>query len=320
MVSQEIGMASNDARTAQYRATERALWHHYGLAPKEAFIELESPAVRLRVQELDSGEPVLFVHGSGPPGAGSVWAPLVRELEGFRCLVLDLPGDGLSSAIDHEGREYPTLVADAIDGVLATLGVDRVHVISWSFGGVWALRLALRDPSRVSRIVQMGFSPIWSDIRPPASIRAQATPIGSLMLRMPVGARVVRSLLRNAVGHGASLDAGRIPDEMIDWIVALMRDTNTMRNDLSWLRTLMGWRGARPGLTFEPAEIAAIQQPLLYVYGTADWDGIVDIAERVVALLPRADVRIVQDGGHVPWLDDPGGIARDVRTFLRACN
>jgi len=54
------------------------------------------------------------------------------------------------------------------------------------------------------------------------------------------------------------------------------------------------------------------------VYGTADWDGTVDIAERVVALLPRADVRIVQDGGHVPWLDDPVGIARDVRSFLRA--
>ena len=285
MVSQEIGMASNDARTAQYRATERALWHHYGLAPKEAFIELESPAVRLRVQELGSGEPVLFVHGSGPPGAGSVWAPLVRELEGFRCLVLDLPGDGLSSAIDHEGRGYPTLVADAIDGALTTLGVDRVHVISWSFGGVWALRLALRDPTRISRIVNMGFSPIWPDIRPPASIRLQPTPIGSLMLRMPVSARVVRSLLRN---------------------------------DLSWLRTLIGWRGAGPGVTFEPAEVAAIRQPLLYVYGTADWDGTVDIAERVVALLPRADVRIVQDGGHVPWLDDPGGIARDVRSFLRA--
>jgi pimeloyl-ACP methyl ester carboxylesterase len=318
MVSQAIGTTTDDARTGRYRAIERSLWDHYGLAPSERFIELDSPAVRLRVQELGSGEPILFVHGSGPPGAGSVWAPLVRELEGFRCLVLDLPGDGLSSAIDHDGRGYPTLVADAIDGVLATLGVERVHVISWSFGGVWALRLALRQPSRVSRIVNMGFSPIWPDIRPPASIRLQATPIGSVMLRMPVTARVVRSLLRNVVGHAASLDAGRIPDEMIDWIVALMRDTNTMRNDLSWLSALIGWRGARPGLTFEPADIAAIRQPLLYVYGTADWDGIVEVADRVTTLLPRAEVRVVQDGGHVPWLDDPGGIASDVRRFLRA--
>jgi pimeloyl-ACP methyl ester carboxylesterase len=224
----------------------------------------------------------------------------------------------LSSSIDHAGREYPTLVADAIDRVLTTLGIERAHVISWSFGGVWALRLALRRPSRVSRIVNMGFSPIWPDIRPPATIRLQSTLIGSVMLRMPVSPRVVRSLLRNVVGHGASLDAGRIPDELIDWIVALMRYTDTMRNDHSWLRTLIGWRGPRLGLTFEPAEIAAIRQPLLYVYGTADWDGTIDVAERVAALLPRAEVRIVQDGGHVPWLDDPAGIGRDVRSFLRA--
>jgi hypothetical protein len=30
MVSQAIGTASNDVRTAQYRAAELALWHQYG--------------------------------------------------------------------------------------------------------------------------------------------------------------------------------------------------------------------------------------------------------------------------------------------------
>jgi pimeloyl-ACP methyl ester carboxylesterase len=318
MIRQAISTISDDARTARYRAAERALWDRYGLAPSEQFIELESPTVRLRVQELGSGEPVLFVNGSGPPGAGSVWAPLVRELEGFRCLMLDLPGNGLSSPIDHAGREYPALVADVLDRVLTTLGIERVHVISWSIGGVWALRLVLRRPSRVSRMVHMGFSPIWPDLRPPLSIRLQSTPIGAAMLRLPVTPTVVRSLLRNVIGHGASLDAGRIPNELIEWIVALMRDTDTMRNDRSWIRTLIGWRGQRPGLTFKPAEIAAIRQPLLFVYGTADWVGTAEVAERIVALLPKAELRIVQDGGHVPWLDDPEGIGKDVRSFLRA--
>ena len=36
----------------------------------------------------------------------------------------------------------------------------------------------------------------------------------------------------------------------------------------------------RPGLTFEPAELAAIRQPLLYVIGTADPEGTVDYAKR----------------------------------------
>ncbi len=318
MVRQAISTTPDDARTARFRAAERDLWDRYGLAPSEQFIKLESPAVRLRVQEVGSGEPVLFVHGSGPPGAGSVWSPLVRELKGFRCLMLDLPGNGLSSPMDHAGRGYPAVVADVLDRVVTTLDIERAHVISWSIGGVWALRLALRQPFRVSRMVQMGYSPIWLDLPPPLTIRLQSTPIGAAMLRLPVTARVARSLLRNVIGHGASLDAGRIPNEMVEWIVALMRDTDTMRNDSSWIRTLIGWRGQRPGLTFKPAEIAAVRQPLLYVYGTADWVGTADVAERVVALLPKGELRIVPDGGHVPWLDDPEGIGKDVRSFLRA--
>lgn len=149
--------ATEDARIQRYRGAERRFWNHCGLEPKERFIELNSPAARLRVLEVGSGEAILFVHGTA--GAGPVWAPIAKELEGFRCFFLDRPGWGLSSAIDYSRSEYKTLVADVLTGTLDALGVEKAHVIGGSIGNLWALRLAQARPSRVERVVLMGGGP-----------------------------------------------------------------------------------------------------------------------------------------------------------------
>ena len=60
----QTGTASG-ARTERFRRGERAFWDHHGLAPTERFVTVGSPPVRLRVQELGSGPPVLFVNGTG---------------------------------------------------------------------------------------------------------------------------------------------------------------------------------------------------------------------------------------------------------------
>ena len=91
MTTRTIAAATGPAAQAStYRQAEQALWRHYGLQPTERFIELGSPAVRLRVLEVGSGEPVVFVHGTA--GGAAVGAALVRELRGCRCLLLERPG------------------------------------------------------------------------------------------------------------------------------------------------------------------------------------------------------------------------------------
>jgi hypothetical protein len=112
IVSQAGATPSTDTPIQRYRQAERAWWAHHGLAPTERFIQLAAPAVRLRVLEVGSGPLVLFVHGTA--GAGPVWAPLVRELRGVRCLLLDRPGWGLSAPVDYTSHPYKTLVVDLL--------------------------------------------------------------------------------------------------------------------------------------------------------------------------------------------------------------
>ena len=304
-----------DAWSGRYRRMERALWDRYGLEPTERFVELSSPAVRLRIVEVGSGPPVLFVHGTA--GTGPVWAPLVHELSGFRCLLLDRPGWAFSSPLDYSRDDYGALVAEILSGTLAALGIDRGPVVGASIGDLWALRLAQRDPGRVDRVVLLGGGPLVSGVEVPPFIRLLASPVGALLVRRPMKAGRVRAIMRDS-GHGASLDAGRIPDEFIDWRVSLARETDSMRHERDMVRAVVSGKRFRPGFVFADAEVGAVPQPTLLVYGTSDPVGSVDLWRRVVGLLPRGELHLVENGGHLPWLDDPAGVATRVGRFLAA--
>jgi pimeloyl-ACP methyl ester carboxylesterase len=150
----------------------------------------------------------------------------------------------------------------------------------------------------------------------PVVIRLLASPAGALMIRMPEKPARIRSMLRQA-GHGPSLDAGRIPDEYIAWRLAVARETDSMRHEREMVRAIVRGRSYRPGLTFEDAELAAIRQPTLHVYGTADPVGSPDLWRHVAGVLPRGELRLVDGAGHLPWLDEPGQVSAAVGGFLK---
>src|SRR4051794_29655432 len=62
----------------RFVAAERRLFAHYGLECKSGLLRLADPAVSIGVREFGSGEPVLFIHGSGMSGA--TWAPVIAHM------------------------------------------------------------------------------------------------------------------------------------------------------------------------------------------------------------------------------------------------
>lgn len=310
MTSQTIAAPPADAPEQRYRRAEQALWEHYGVEPAERFIDVQG--TRLRVLEVGTGEPVLFVHGTGGPGT---WPSLVAELSGYRCLLLDRPGWGLSAAVDYPRHEYSKFVADLLGEVLGALGVERADVVGASIGDNWALRLAQRHPDRVGRVVLLGGGPLSDDVTPPAFIRLLASPLGRIVAALPQRPRMVRAQLR-AIGHGATLDAGRIPDEFLHWREALTRHTRSMPSERAMVRAIVRGRAFRPGLTFRDADLAGIRAPAVLVYGTEDPVGTIETWRRFAGALPRGELQIVDGAGHVPWFDDPGRVSAELRRFL----
>jgi len=296
------------------RLAEEALWRRHGLVPTARTIELHQPRVRLRVLDVGSGDPLLSIHGTVGPGG---WPSLVEAMPGHRFLLLDRPGWGGSDPIDYGKHDYHDVAADILGGVLDALGLAKASIVGTSIGDVWALSLAQRAPSRVDRVVLIGGGPIVQEVERPRFIRLLASPLGAVIVRLPMSADRTRSILRDS-GHGPSLEKGRIPEEFVAWRVAISNDTPAMRNERAMVRALVTRSGWSPTLTFSVSDLGAIQAPTLMVFGSADPVGSVELWRRFASTLPKGSVETVEGAGHMPWFDAPERVAAHVEAFLRA--
>src|SRR6185436_7611532 len=107
------------------------------LAPEETEVSLPvaryadiGDGLRLHYHDVGSGEPLLFLHGSGPGASGysnfKKNFPFFAE-RGHRALVLDNLGFGYSSKPD---ADYPLdVVVGAIRRFLDKLGIERCAVV-----------------------------------------------------------------------------------------------------------------------------------------------------------------------------------------------
>ena len=311
IVEQRAEAGTTDGGVDAYRQAEQRLFDRYGLTPEERFVTIHEPAARLRVLSVGDGEPILFVPGTG--GTGPYWAPLVAELGGFRCLLVDRPGWGLSSPIDYASYDYRQLTSGVLVALLDAMEIRRAHVIGGSIGNTWALSLAHRVPSRMGKAVLMGGFPYpgWNIHR---QLKLLRSPLGALLSKVPQSAWIMRRQLRD-IGHGKTLDAGAFPDEFFAWRVALMRHTDSMRHEREMVRAIVSGDEMRPSVTFESDELAAVDRPVLMVYGGSDPIGTVELWRNQLASLPNARLAVVGTG-HLPWWDEPRQVGAVVRDFL----
>ncbi len=292
---------------AAYRTAEANLWQSLGVAPEERTVRLASVDADIRIQEVGTGPTVLLLHGS--PSSGTGWAHLVPHLNGRRVVMVDLPGAGLS-----EPMSRGTVVADYLERVvvdcLDALGERNALVVGSSSGGTLALKAAAADPERISGLVLMGTPGMIEELGTPASERLMLLPgVGALLGRMRPGARMQRKMWRS-IGHGASLDEGRLGDAYLEWWGALLKHTNSLRNDMALLSSLRGRPGSyAPQHLIGEAERARIAAPTLLIWGEHETFGDLNIAEALIASIPDSRLEVIEGGGHLPWIDAPERVA-----------
>lgn len=300
---------------ARYRETERRLWASIGLSPIERFVRLPQLGTTVRVQELGEGPDVLFVHGGSASGAN--WAPMLPHLDGFRCILLDRPGCGLSEPHGVDLRDVERfatfgdhLVVDVLDG----LELPTARVVATSLGGHFAIRGAAARPERFERIVEFAYVPGAPMTHVPTSMRLALIPgIQRVMIAIPPTRGAVGMILRQ-LGLGDALRDGRLTAEMIDWFLSLLRDTPTMRNETNAPRSLLS---TRHGDRFLAEDVLAVVRcPVRFVWSADDPIGGADVATDFVAHFPNGELELWENGGHAPWVGQPERAAASVAEFL----
>lgn len=303
----------------RFRDVERRLFDAAGVTYQERWLDLPTITARVRVLEAGAGDPVLFLHG-GPMAAGT-WAYVAAALRGFRVLMLDRPGCGLSSPppVVPDQRALPTYVEQLTLEVLDALELPDATLVGSSLGGYSALRSARALPERVRSVYLAGCPPFVPGWRAPGFFSVLRAPVvGRLLLRLPASAASVRMGLRQ-LGHRRALTEGLIPAPMLDWELAWQRDTETMRNDAAMIRACGTFlRGFDDSLELSAEELGEVTVPVHVAVGSDDPVGGAAVGEQLARALPRGTLEVWDGAGHLPWLDDPGRLAHSLASVARS--
>lgn len=302
----------------RYRRAEQALWQSVGVEPTERMLVLDRAEATVRIQELGEGEPVLFVHGAS--NGGTSWASLAARLEGYRCVLVDRPGCALSPRLDrrHADMEQLGAFADAlVIDVLDAIDAPSANVVGTSFGGYFVLRAAAAHSERIDRVVTLSWSfgaPMEST---PLIMRIATRPaLRRLTARIPPTEGLARAMLKQ-IGLRHAVESGRFGDVEMAWFLSLLRDTDTLGNEIDSMPPVVTMRGFNDDTLLVPSVLAAVTSPTYLLWGEDDPQGGADIAREFVRQLPNAELEVMVGAGHAPWMDDPDHVAERVDAFLR---
>lgn len=304
----------------RYRQSEQRLWESVGVKPRDRRVRLRTGET-VRVQETGDGPAVLLIHGAA--NAGTSWMSLMAKLPDFRCIALDRPGCGLSDPIaggplrDIDAIETyaDRLLTDTLDA----LELPSAAVLATSYGGYFAVRGAAANPTRVDSIVEYSWLMGAPMDKVVMSMRLSALPgMRAMTAKMPVTRTMVKMLLRQ-IGLKRAIDTGTFTEEMIDWYLSVQRDTDTMANDLrSSPKIITSLRGLNERMLHTDEILARVTMPTLFLWGDEDPNGGELVAKKFVARVPNAQLEVIPQAGHAPWIDELDHCAERTRAFLAA--
>jgi pimeloyl-ACP methyl ester carboxylesterase len=262
---------------------------------------IRSPLIEAGPQ--DAREAIVFVHGN--PGSSSDWTALVEAAgELGRAVAVDMPGFGKADKprdFDYQISGY----ADFLQGALAELRIDRVHLVVHDFGGPFGLFWGIQHPQAWHSVVliNVGVMPgyEWHSM----AKRWRTRGLGEL-----VQAWIPRSAWRRAMQKSSPRG---LPAEFVEKMYDDY-DRGTRRAVLRLYRATPD-----PGKTAMQlgSAMAELQKPALVVWGAADPFIGVEFAERQREFFDVQDVVILKDSGHWPFQDDPQRVEAAVVPFLR---
>lgn len=275
----------------------------------DVFIQESGPA---------EGETLVFIHGTG------AWGEIFRETmtplneAGYRTVAVDLPPFGFSdrpSSSNYNRDEQ----AKRIVGVIDALGSNGVTLVGHSFGGGPTVEAALLAPDKINRLILLDVGnvvgPLPFEDRPtgPGIVGriAGITPLRNWVLASAVtNPRMSKTLLESLIHNKAAATDERV--EMLQRPTPIKNSTH----DLGiWLRA--NFLLPQPKmLTNDPANYAALDMPVLIIWGEEDTLTPLDQGEYVQSVISGSQLQTMADVGHIPQVEAPEELADLLLAFL----
>ena len=263
---------------------------------------------RIHVMEYGDGSPLLLVHGAGSGGA--VWHRQIAALStDHRVIVPDIPMFGMSEvpARVHASRRQ---IADVILGVMDALGVEVADIAGHSLGALGSLGAMIREPARFKRAVIMSSPGFGRGLNWLLRIAS----IGMLQRFIRYDSRRARNLFfdRFEAQRTGPSDEREMWKELHFQVGSRNGGTPSFRQGLRSFTGLGGQHDILPH-----SELAKVKASTLLIWGDADRIIPMRHSRRAVELLPKAQLEILDDCGHLVQLEASQRVTRLMMDWFR---
>jgi pimeloyl-ACP methyl ester carboxylesterase len=225
-----------------------------------------------------------------------VWRHQLAGLsDEFTVVAWDAPGAGASS--DPPEPFTTAHYAQCLAAFLNSIGVDRPHVLGLSWGGILAQEFFRLFPERIRSLVLADTYAGWKGSLPE-----------------PVYKERLATCLVDATGPPEALVAKFLPGVFTD------AAPQELRQEFAAIVSEFHPVGFRL-MSLSSAEmdtrtlLTTIDVPTLVLWGDDDRRSPMRIAEQLSAAIPRADLVIIPNAGHLSNMEQPEAFNAHVRRF-----
>lgn len=243
------------------------------------------PGARLHYYKIGAGDPVIMIHGGGPGATGiSNYRRNMEALaEHFTVYVIDLPGYGKSDNTIGEEGLYEVISKSVLE-FMDELKIEQASFIGNSLGGGTSLKIAVKAPSRVHRLVLMGTG-------------------GGLPMFTPMPTEGLKRMLTFYDGEGPTMEKLRRvidllvfdPSEITDALLEERMKVATLPQTLA--NPPLGRRG-HPSKEVWREALHELTHKTLLIWGREDRVVPLDSAFIFLKTMPNASLHVFPNCGH----------------------
>lgn len=276
---------------------------------KTQYISLSNGCNVAYIDEGSGGTTLLFVHGLA--NYAGVWAKNIETLkQRYRCIAIDLPGNGYS-----EGGDYPygiNFFSGCVYDFMLQLKLQNVVPVGHSMGGQVLLNLVINHPTVCEKLVLCA----------PAGFET-FTHMERTLYKTSINFFDFFSTEENSLRKVVRASFNHYPeyaDGMLQELVELMH-----RQPVSHYRKMI--EACIDSMMEEPVfeQLHTIQQEVLVLFG--ERDALIPnrlihhittkaMAEQAVAKMPHARLEMLSGCGHFVQLEKPDAVNEYIREFV----
>ncbi len=267
----------------------------------------------LYVKTMGSGEPIIVIHG-GPVLEHGYLLPHLEPLSrDYRLIFFDQRLSGRSSAeLDSTDVRMENFVED-IEAVRSYFGLERVHVMGHSWGGLLAMKYALEYPERLNSLVLLNSMPassaLWQEEE--AILASRADPEDASDREEVVSSEAYANDEPDAfealyrISFRKQFHDPALVDSLHFYIAPDLRE-----------------RSRRFGAIMQDMvdydlheDLRSLKVAVLLLYG-ADEPAVELSGARILETLENGRLVVIPRAGHFPFVEQPDRFLSEVRRFL----